>query len=220
MRNWMIIGGAVLVSVLLAMGLYEWGGDSAGVQAESMAVQDPGPQGRGMRGAGGPGFMPAGRMFFQNRDGFAEALSLLGEASLNPDFDLTREQKERIRAIREEVAAARAKWQKDHAEEFKELAEGSRAARGGGSSDQFQQVMQKRQDLLATAPKTDEAAQRLKATLTPDQLKMLEAYTAERRAADEEMRQQMGSGFGGGPRGGPGTGPGTRPAGRPRPGQQ
>ncbi len=59
----------------------------------------------------------------------SETVALLGEVSLRPDFDLTPDQKTKIKAIRDEFKAASDKWQADHAAEFQKLDEEMRRSR-------------------------------------------------------------------------------------------
>jgi len=218
MRSWIIIGGAVVAGLLLAMGIYLWGGAAKSGVADSVQVQDPGPQGRGGRGGvgGGGGMGPGGGgMFSQVRDSFGELVTLLGEASLGPSFNFSKEQKEKIQAIRDEVKAAQGKWRKDHAADFAKLNKEMQAVRDSGDRGGLRDVFQKRQELMATGPNMDEATKRLKGVLTLEQMKGLEAYMAAKRAEEEETRRAIGDFFGGGGPGGGGPGGGGRGAGGP-----
>jgi hypothetical protein len=136
----------------------------------------PGGRGGGPGGdAGGPGG-PGGGPVFGGTGSLVDTLAVLGELSLNPDFDLTREQKVKIQILREQAAAP--------------------------------------------SDKPDEGLAKLRAILTPEQLKMLDAAIFTRRLADQPGRPRggmfggrggrggntltlAGVGFGGGP-GGPG----------------
>lgn len=172
-------------------------GDGGGDQRRQF-----GPGGRDFRGPDGqqPGGPP---LPFQRRESMTETMNILGETNLRPDFDLTKEQKEKIAAIRDGLRAAREKWQAERAEELRKIDEQMRAARdGGGGRDQFEALMQKRQEIMATAPSSEDAIAKIKAVLTPEQLKAFEAAVEERRRAEEEMRQRFG-GFGGPGGGGP-----------------
>lgn len=211
MRSWIIIVCAVVAGLLLAMGIYLWGGAAKSGVADSVQVQDPGPQGRGGRGGvGGGGGMGlgGGGMFSQVRDSFGELVTLLGEASLGPSFNLSKEQKEKIQAIRDEVKAAQGKWRKDHAADLAKLNKEMQAVRDSGDRGGLRDVFQKRQELMATGPNMDEATKRLKGVLTAEQLKALEAYATAKRAEEEETRRAIGDFFGGGGPGGGGRGAG------------
>lgn len=60
----------------------------------------------------------------------------------------------------------------------------------------------------AAEPNAEEFARKLRAILTADQIKALDAQAAQKRTDDEQRRQMFGGGFGGG-FGGPGGGPGA-----------
>jgi hypothetical protein len=210
MRSWIISICAVVVSALLIFGAFWWSRRPE-VSGDSISVSSADLQGRG-GGFGGPGGMGgfAGRfggMSAQSNDKLAETVALIGEASLAPGFDLTVEQREKIQAIRDAAKAAQAQWQKSHADELKKLSDQLRVARDASKRDDMRNLMQKRQEILASAVKTEDAAQALRAILTPPQAKALDAYAAEKRKAEEESRQQLGEIFAGG-RGGFGGGVG------------
>jgi len=149
---------------------------------------------------GGPG-----GILSLTRDSFAEIFSLVGEAALNPDFNLTREQLERIQTIRSQVKAERDKWFKEHAEDFRKAGEEFRKAREAGDREKFRDIFQQRAQILQTIPPTGNAAEKIKAVLTPDQLKLLDAYTAQKRAEEDQLQQAVWEFYGGGLR------PATRP---------
>ncbi len=177
------------------------------------------PGGRGgwggnMAADGAPGGgIPRDRGMFPGRDATGETIALIALASLNPDFDLTKEQKEKIQAIAEEAKAA-GKWRADHDAELRKLDEDMRNARQDGQREELELLTQKQQDLMATGPKAEDLTAKLKAVLTPEQLKALDAAAAEKRAADDQRRRQGGGMFGGG-RGGRGGGMGGAPGGAP-----
>lgn len=147
---------------------------------------------------GGPG---GGGMFGMQQDPFQTALSALGDVNLRPDFTLTAEQKEKVQAIRNDVKAAEDKWRTDHAADLKKIQDDAQAARDAQDMEKMREIMTARRDLMQTMPKTDDAAQKLKAVLTPDQAKALETRITERQ---DEARARMGGMFGG--RGGRGPG--------------
>lgn len=220
MRTTIIVGCVVLMSLLMVLAVWAWNDSevSAPFDGGVVAVQAPATQPRREGGErGGPGGFMAGpergrvmfaSMDFRNRDGLGETLALIGEASLRPDFNLSDEQRTKIQAIREEVKAARAKWQQEHAEALKKLSEASRTLREGGQREGIRELFQQRQEIMATAPTTEEAVQKLKAVLSAEQVKAMEAVAVEKRAEAEESRQQFvglageGRGGFGGERGG------------------
>jgi len=208
MRSWIIIGCSVLVGLVLCVGVYMWGGVGQGSQVDAIPVQARGQgQGQGRMGGGGPGGGPGGfaGRGMMGRDSLSEIITLLGEVNLKPEFNLTKDQKDKIQAIRNEVKEARAKWQKEKADDLKKLAEEMRAARDANvDREQLRELFQKRQEIMGTAPTTEEAVKKIREVLTAEQLAALDAYTKEKQAADEAARQEMGAMFGGGMRGGPG----------------
>jgi len=133
-------------------------------------------------------------------DPFRQLIDALGDVNLRPDFNLTKEQKEKVQAVREQVKKAEDKWRSDNAEEMKKLQEGLRQAMQDQDNDKRNELLGKMRDLMQTQPKTDEAVQQIRAILTADQQKALDTRITERQ---EEARGRMG-GFGFGRRGGGG----------------
>ncbi len=143
------------------------GPPGAGFSGPGGGFGGPGGGGRGGRGGfpGGPGGSA-----FQVGGTLADALSFLADLSLNPDFELTKEQKARIQALRDQAPAA--------------------------------------------GDKPDDGVAKVRAILTPEQLKLMDAAIAAKRPQGGGMmggpdfggRGGRGGNFGGG-RGGPG-GPG------------
>ena len=170
MRLSTMFGVAVLGSLFVA------------VNVMAQAAAQGGGQGRG------PG---AGMM---QQDPFQQAIAALGDLNLRPDFNLSKEQKEKLQAVRDDVKKAEDKWRTDHADDLKKIQEEAQAARG--DQDKMREVMTKRRELMQTQPKSDDAAKQVKALLTEDQAKALEKRITERQ---EEMRARMGGmGMGGG----------------------
>ena len=166
-----------------------------------MAMAQPAAGGGGGRG-GGRG---AGAGMFQ-QDPFQQTIAALGDLNLQPDFNLTKEQKEKLQGIRDDVKKAAAKWRTDNADALKKLQDDSREAMQGQDREKMREIMTKRQELMQTQPKTDDAAKQVTALLTEDQKAALEKKIAERR---EEMRNRGGMmGMGGGRRAGGGGGGG------------
>jgi hypothetical protein len=139
---------------------------------------------------GGQGRGPGGGMMQQ--DPFQQTITALGDLNLRPDFNLSKEQKEKLQVVRDDVKKAEDKWRADHADDLKKIQEETQAARG--DQDKMGEVMTKRRELMQTQPKSDDAAKQVKALLTEDQAKALEKRITERQ---EEMRARMG-GMGGG----------------------
>jgi hypothetical protein len=165
------------------------------VMAANLMAQ-PAPGGGG-RGGGG---------FGMAQDPFVETITALGDLNLRPDFNLTAEQKTKLQAVRDEVKAAEDKWRTDHAAELKKIQDDMAAARQAQDQEKMREIGTARRELMQGMPKTDDAAQKVKALLTADQAKALETRIAERQ---EEMRARMGGmmgGRGGRPGGGGGGG--------------
>ena len=159
---------------------------------------DAQPQGRGQRGQrpGGPGGFAGGGFggFGAPRDALSEAVAALGELNLSPSFNLTKEQKEKIQGIRDSAKQARDKWTAEHQEQINKIGEEFRAALQGQERDKLREIGQQRQDLMSSAPKTEDAAAQLQAVLSDDQKKQLDEQIAKRQ---QEMQNAAGR-FGGG----------------------
>jgi len=213
MRTSILISTALVAGLMLTFGVYKFtlSGDP---KADVVPVQDarPGGQGGGFGGFRGGGMGGPGGMMGQ-RDGFGEAVAALAECNLEPDFNLTADQKTKIQGIRDGVKKARETWRKDHEEDIKKVQEEMRAARDGQDRDKAREAFQKLQELGAGAPKTDDAEKQLKAVLTADQAKKLDAKVEERFNQMEENRRQMMDRMGGGGPGGPGGPGGGQPGG-------
>jgi hypothetical protein len=185
----------------------------------------PGGNFGGPGGPGGPGMNVA-------RDPIDEVIMMLEELNFAPDFTLTVDQKTKIKQLRDGFKVQKDKWQADHEADFKKIQEefmtlrtaggglGGGAPGGGGAApdrEKIQQVMLARQDLMDTAPKSDEVVAEIKGILTTEQLKMLDAKQVEHKAEVEKMRKEMmqnrggpGGGGGGGRNGGGGGNGGGR----------
>ena len=172
---------------------------------------DAQPEGQGRRGAAGAGQRPGGPggagaggfgMFGGPRDALTEAIGALGELNLSPSFSLTKEQKEKIQGIRDTAKQARDKWTSEHQEQITKLGDEFRAAMQAQERDKLRELGQQRQDLMASAPKTEDAAAQLQAVLSDDQRKQLDEQIAKRQ---QEMQNAAGR-FGGGAPGRRGAG--------------
>lgn len=129
---------------------------------------------------------------------FNQLISTVADLNVSPGFDLNKEQKEKLKAIREEVKTAQTKWQKDNDEQIKKINEEMRQAREAamsGGAESLRGVMEKWRELRGTFPKTDEAQKQVRALLTDQQLDALDArleeIAKEQRKAQEEMRSRM-----------------------------
>jgi hypothetical protein len=187
--------------------------------------QGGGGGGRGFGGGfGGPGgaggFGGGARAFAGQRDPLDELLALLGDLNLAPDFTLAADQKSKIQVIRDGFKKTQDEWRSAHADELKKMQEDMAQLRGGGQGagggqaqppdrEKMQELFQARQELMQSAPKSDEAAVEIKGLLTTEQLKKLEVRQTERQAEMERMRNEMPRRFGpGGGAGGNGPGAG------------
>ena len=178
MRILSLFGFAVLGSLLMAANL----------------IAQPAPRGAGGgRGAGRAG-APAGGAFAATQDAFQRTIIALGELNLRPDFNLSDQQKQKLQAIRDDVKKLEDQWRTDHAADLKKIQDDTAAARQAGDQQKMRELMTARRDLMQTMPKTDEAAQKVKGLLTPDQAKALETRITERQ---DEMRNRMGAMTGG-----------------------
>ncbi len=129
-------------------------------------------------------------------------LATLGTLALAPDFELTKEQRETISAVRNEHRIQMDKWRGDHAEQLSKVQDRQAALRGDPDARQkWPEVAEAQQELMATAPKDDDAIKQIKTTLTEDQLKRLAAEESRggrsaahgRRAARPVRRGRHGT---------------------------
>ena len=125
------------------------------------------------------------------RAGLQELVTGLARLSLAPDFTLTKEQREKVHAAREEHRVWTNVWRDDHAEELRKIQEQMSAMRNDPNArEKFPEVAKAQQELMATAPKDDDTIKKIKAALTEEQLKTL---AAEQAKADGERRMpEMG----------------------------
>lgn len=176
MRLANLVGLAVLGSLLMAANL----------------MAQPAPRGAGGgRGAGAGGAGGAGGAA---QDAFQQTIVALGDLNLRPDFNLTAEQKQKLQAIRDDVKKLEDQWRADHAAELKKIQDDAAAARQAQDQGKMRELMTARRDLMQSMPKTDDAAQKVKALLTDDQARALEARITERQ---EDMRNRAGAMMGG-----------------------
>jgi hypothetical protein len=172
-------------------------------------------------GFGGPGGAFAGPGMMRvmlSRDPMEELVYALGELNLTPDFTLTADQKTKIQSVRDDFKKQMEDWRKAHADEMKKLQDEAAELRGGGgpgaggqegaNREKFRELFEARQQLMESAPKSDEAVAEIKGILTTEQLKKLDAAVAAKQVEMEKMRDEMRGRFGpgGGGRGGAGRG--------------
>jgi Spy/CpxP family protein refolding chaperone len=175
--------------------------------AQEGGGQGGGRGGRGGRGgAGGGAGGGFGGGFGIRTNELTNALEVLGDLNLSPDFSLDKEQKTKIKAVREEYTKAMEKWRTDNEEKLTKIREEMRGTQG--DRDAMQAIMTKQRELYATAPKADEPINQVKAALTAEQKATFEKALAERA-------ERRGAGGPGGP-GGRGQGAGGEGGGRRR----
>jgi hypothetical protein len=209
------------------------GGGAGGPGGRRGGFGGGGPGGGGLGGGGGfggafgggPG--GPGRGIALNRDPLDELLALLGDLNLAPDFTLSTDQKAKIQTIRNDFKKLQDTWRTDHEADLKKIQDEMAALRGAGgggggggaggaqvSPEKMQEIFAARQELMDSAPKSDEAVIEIKGLLATEQLKKLDVREAERKAEIEKARQDMqnrggfGGPGGGGGRGGRGGGAG------------
>lgn len=117
------------------------------------------------------------------RGELAATLVALSELNFTPDFTLTREQKEKIQAIREPYRAQLEAWAAEHAADLKTLQNRRQEMAGlprgdPGSGAKMQEFAKAQQDLFAMAPKDDDIVKQIKAVLTEEQIKKLDEHRA------------------------------------------
>ncbi len=182
------------------------------IGACSVALAQPAPGGRG-GGGRGPGGGPPMRMGMQGQFGMNaldDVVIVVADLNMKPGFTLSEDQKTRIQAIRDALKAAQEKWRADNADELKDVQEAMASLREqgpGGDPEAWRDVMEQNMSLMQTAPNGNDEAEQLRALLSADQAKALDARQEELAAEREKMWQQMGGGRGpGNGQGGPGGG--------------
>lgn len=184
----------LLVGLVLTVGLVGLGIAPLWAQPQGGPGRGPGPGGAGGPGPDGPTGMMNPRMM-RMPDEFDRTIGALGMLNLQPDFNLTGEQKQKLQQIREQVKQAEEKWRQEHAEELRELAEDAREAfQSGEGRDQLRDLMERRREIMQTAPTNEDAVKQVKELLSAEQRQALEARLAEREAERpllERMRQRL-----------------------------
>jgi len=208
-----MVACAVVIALLVIFSVYQLKGDSTNPQPVTLAqnAQDTGRGGRGGFGGRGGGMMMGGAAFAGPQDAMSETVGALGELALDPDFNLTKEQKEKIKAVRDKSKTAMDAWHKANDAELKKVQDEFRTVMQSDDREKIRELATKREEIMKTQPTTESLAKNIKDVLTADQQKVFDAKAAERRAAQEQMRQQMGQGRGGF---GGGQGPGESRGGR------
>ncbi len=236
-RNATILTCALIAAALIAFGVNQLQGQS---RSEPIVLaQDAGGRGAGGRGGAGMGGrggfggagmagggmmgggMMAGRMAVvagaEDASVLGQTVQLLADLNLQPDFNLNIEQKQKIKAIREEANATMTKWRTEKQPELQKLRTEMQDLRGGGDvdRDKMRALAQKQQELMQTVPDMQAYADQIKAVLTEDQAKALDAKVKERQNQTQELRRQFQRGGDAAPgaaggRGGAGGAPGGR----------
>jgi Spy/CpxP family protein refolding chaperone len=153
-------------------------------------AQEGGGGGRGGRGGPGGGFGGGFGGFGQRTNELTNALEVLGDLNLSPDFTLDKDQKTKIKSVREEYTKAMDKWRQDNEQKLSAIREEMQNAQ---DREARQAIMTKSRELYATAPKADDSINAVKAALTADQKSAFEKALAERA----ERRGGPGGGRGG-----------------------
>lgn len=192
---------------------------AAGGGAAGGAAGGAGGAGGGRGGRAG-GMMGGGMMGLGGGDVLSQFTAALAELNLAPGFDLTKEQKEKIQAVRDTFKKDSEKWKTDHEADFKKLQDDQAALRANGqrpTPEQMQELQKKRQDLQATAPSPDDAVKAIKAILGEELAKKVDDKITELKAEQQkrmdQLRAQFGFGGGNGGAGGAGAGGGRGGAG-------
>lgn len=185
MRSWITILGSFFAGVVSTVAVVLLIRSMQAPKIESVPVDASAYAGRAaFRGEGaGPGPRLQIRELNMNSDPLASTLPLVNSLSLNA------EQKQKVQAVSTAFKTTYAKWQKDNETELNKLREEFRAAAQSASPEKIRELMQKRQDIQATAPKADDAIAQIKAILTPDQLKTFEQRLATRQTQPDVMRR-------------------------------
>jgi hypothetical protein len=133
---------------------------------------EPGPR----FGGRGFGFIPGG---------LGETFAMLAELNMSPDFTLTKEQKAKIRTIREEWMKESEKWRTEHDADLKKFQAQMSEIRGNREENRdmfkFQELMKAQRELFSTAPKGEEQGKAIKALLDPEQFKQFEEKMSHRQ---------------------------------------
>ena len=118
----------------------------------------------------------------------------LAELNLRPDFELTRDQKAKVQAVRQAYAARLDRWRADHAAEFQRQAQAWEALHNGRGrpaggppggppggpgrpTGQWLTLREDRQKLMVSSPDPADALIEIEAALSPDQRRLLDAAT-------------------------------------------
>jgi hypothetical protein len=185
MRSFVIVSFAALIALVLAYSLQR--AVSAPSPVEAVAIQDDGQRTPGLHRAGAG----AASMFTQ-RDELTETIALLGELNLTPSFTLSPDQKIKIQAIRDRTSKAQDAWRQQNQAQLDLLQDQTRGSAGaGGSAASAQELRRKRQEVMASAPKTDEAAREILAVLTADQRKAFDETMTRRREEQRGLRDRI-----------------------------
>ncbi len=109
---------------------------------------------------------------------------------------LSDEQREQVRAIIQEQGEKARAFREEHQTEFEQLRKDMQAAREAGDREKMRVLAQKHRELVEKGPR-GEAIEKIKAVLTPEQIKTFEENLARER---QRMQNPAGRGPGGGER--------------------
>ena len=110
-----------------------------------------------------------------------ELVRPLAELNLQPDFDLSADQKRQVRTIRQSFAAQLTEWRSAHAADFKQMAQAwddlraGRSHGGGRPTEQWLHLREQQQRLLASSPDPTDAQVQIEAALSGDQRRRYDA---------------------------------------------
>ncbi len=112
----------------------------------------------------------------EGRNPLDELVRPLAELNLEPDFDLSVDQKRKVREVRQSFAGQLAEWRRGHVEDFRQMAQAWDDLRNGRQrpgatrpTAGWLQLRERQQKLLATSPDPVDAQIRIEAVLTEDQ---------------------------------------------------
>lgn len=135
----------------------------------------------------------AGENAQQNEDSKGKFLKNRGEHAPNPDamlkvldeLNLTADQRKQIDQIISDAKDKMEAWREEHKSEFKKLKEAYEAAKEKGDRETLEKLGEQRRKLMDTAPAgKGQVIQQIKAVLTEQQIKQLEAKL-------EDLRKEM-----------------------------
>lgn len=126
---------------------------------------------------------------------FDAFLRTIADLNLLPDFNLDKPQKEKIQAVRAELKAAIDKFKEDNKADLEKAHAEMQEAMKAQDQQKMRELGQQIGNAMAKGPKADEYTAKVKAVLTPDQIKAMEEkqkqQEAEHKARMEEWKKNM-----------------------------